>query len=242
VIVTLTLGVVLAVVVFVALRVLLAKRHLTLEQFALVFVLVFVVAFLAITGRLNPLFALIGAALLIVVRGLFWLVQQMVMTDLARRAGGAVRGGTGAAGDPGTLTEATTRYLHLTRSRDTGVMDGTVRAGRYQGHVLSELALPDLLGLLSECEGDAGSRNALVAYLDHCYPGWRPETNRSRTGAMTPDEAIQVLGLPPSPTRTEIIEAHRRLIQKLHPDRGGSTYLAARINEAKELLLGQQAQ
>lgn len=56
--------------------------------------------------------------------------------------------------------------------------------------------------------------------------------------AMSPDEAREVLGLKPGHTKEDVIQAHRRMMQKAHPDRGGSNYLAAQINKAKDTLLG----
>ena len=58
---------------------------------------------------------------------------------------------------------------------------------------------------------------------------------------MTRDRAIEILGLGPEPTREEVIDAHRRLMQRLHPDRGGSTYLAQQLNEARKTLLNERA-
>ena len=55
---------------------------------------------------------------------------------------------------------------------------------------------------------------------------------------MSPDEAREVLGLKPGHTKEDVIQAHRRMMQKAHPDRGGSNYLAAQINKAKDTLLG----
>jgi hypothetical protein len=130
---------------------------------------------------------------------------------------------------------------------DTGAMRGTILAGRYQGASLDSLEISALLGLLPEF--DADSRALLAAYLDRREPGWREgaqdgaaagqgsEQGPSRGGKMSEEQAYQVLGVPPGSQPAEIKRAHRALMKKLHPDQGGSTYLAAQINEAKEVLL-----
>jgi DnaJ-domain-containing protein 1 len=121
-------------------------------------------------------------------------------------------------------------------------MRGTILAGVHRGASLDSLDLTTLLGLLAEF--DADSRALLAAYLDRREPGWR-EQAQGETGAeparsagkMTEEQAYQVLGVPQGADAGEIKRAHRTLMKKLHPDQGGSTYLAAQINEAKELLL-----
>jgi DnaJ-domain-containing protein 1 len=128
---------------------------------------------------------------------------------------------------------------------DSGALSGRVLEGRYQGRTLGDLTLEQLLELLSECTVDPQSTNLLEAYLDREHgPDWR---EAQPAGAQRPDpvpdgqmsraEAYEILGLQPGAEKQEILAAHRRLMQKLHPDRGGSTYLAAKINKAKELLL-----
>jgi len=62
----------------------------------------------------------------------------------------------------------------------------------------------------------------------------------SKAGVMSRQEALDVLGLGSNPSRDEIVGAHRRLMQKIHPDRGGSTYLAQQLNEAKRILLSER--
>jgi curved DNA-binding protein CbpA len=86
-----------------------------------------------------------------------------------------------------------------------------------------------------------------MAYLDRRQPSWREHAQGDatagangsawRSGKMTEEEAYQILGLQPGASAEDIGRAHRTLMKKLHPDQGGSTYLAARVNEAKDILL-----
>ncbi len=80
-------------------------------------------------------------------------------------------------------------------------------------------------------------RGLFGAYQQYGRPGNRGNGNAADSSSMSPEEAREILGLGPDPSRDEIIEAHRRLMQKIHPDRGGSTYLAQQLNEAKRVLL-----
>ena len=127
---------------------------------------------------------------------------------------------------------------------DSGDMDGRVVAGPHQGAALKALDVKTLVGMLSEI--DEESRSLLAAYLDRRDAGWREHADAGATagqvhaassGKMTEEEAYQILGLQPGAGRDEIGRAHRALMKKLHPDQGGSTYLAARVNEAKDTLL-----
>ena len=122
-------------------------------------------------------------------------------------------------------------------------MRGRILAGRHQGLTLDRLDVKTLVALLSEI--DEESRALLMAYLDRREPGWREHaegdaaTGRPATssGKMSEQEAYQILGLESGASADAITGAHRTLMKKFHPDQGGTTYLAARINEAKEILL-----
>jgi DnaJ-domain-containing protein 1 len=109
----------------------------------------------------------------------------------------------------------------------------------------------DLLRLLNECHAnDPDGVRLLEAYLDRRFPDWRtadqndepahPEA-RPSSATMTKEEAYQVLGLPPGAGPDEVRRVHRTLMKKLHPDQGGSTYLAARVNQAKDTLLDRHS-
>jgi DnaJ domain len=143
----------------------------------------------------------------------------------------------------GQTSQVRSAYLEMELEHDSGAMRGRIVAGRHQGVALERLDVKTLAGLLNEF--DEESRALLVAYLDRRQPGWSEDaqgdaaTGRpaASSGKMSEQEAYQILGLQAGASVDDIGRAHRTLMKKLHPDQGGSTYLAARINEAKEILL-----
>jgi hypothetical protein len=144
----------------------------------------------------------------------------------------------------GQVSRVRSNFLEMTLDHDSGAMTGTIVAGRLKGTSLDALELSVLVGLLAEF--DEESRNLLAAYLDRRNPGWRENVDNdataggrgaTRAGKMSEEEAYQILGLQPGASADDISRAHRSLMKKLHPDQGGSTYLAARVNEAKDVLL-----
>jgi hypothetical protein len=150
---------------------------------------------------------------------------------------------------PGQRSRVRSAALEMELDHDTGLMDGHVLAGSFEGRALGELDLAQSLVLRRELAGDAESLQLLETYLDGRFPVWRENADadigdRKRStpasGAMTKEEAYQVLGLEAGAAAADIRKAHRRLMQRLHPDIGGSSFLAARINEAKDILLSDQ--
>jgi hypothetical protein len=144
---------------------------------------------------------------------------------------------------PGQMSRVRAPAIEMELDHDTGTMRGTILAGRHAGASLEALDVPTLLTLMAEFDDD--SRALLAAYLDRREPGWRDNAHEgrsagqgaaTRSGAMTVEEAYQILGLAAGASVDDIGRAHRALMKKLHPDQGGSTYLAAKINEAKEVL------
>ena len=142
------------------------------------------------------------------------------------------------------MSRVRSAFVEMELDHDTGAMRGRILAGPHEGDTLDALDVATLIGLLAEI--DEESRALLMAYLDRREPRWREHAQgdaaagqgrRRSSGKMTEEEAYQILGLKPGASADEIGRAHRALMKKLHPDQGGSTYLAARVNEAKDVLL-----
>lgn len=201
---------------------------------------------LTVTGRLPWLFALIGAAIPLLRRGMSLMRIVPHLRRLFGMSGGATQAPGGGTGQTSSIQ---TRFLRATLEHDSGKIDATVLEGTHAGRRLSELDLAELLGLLPEYRAaDPSSARVLEAYLERAHGDrWRAQSGEAETGPEPPGssarmdeaEAWQVLGLAPGATVDEIRETHRRLMQRLHPDRGGSTYLAAQINRAKDILLAR---
>jgi hypothetical protein len=147
---------------------------------------------------------------------------------------------------PRRVSRVRSAFLEMELDDDTGAMRGWILAGPHDGAALDSLDTPTLVALMRGIDDD--SRRLLVAYLDRRQPRWR-EYAKQDAGAghsggaaatsreMAEEEAYQILGLQPGASRDQIGRAHRSLMKKLHPDQGGSTYLAGRVNQAKEVLL-----
>jgi len=155
--------------------------------------------------------------------------------------GGLFGGGRRSSGQSSRVRSA---CLDMSLDHDSGELSGTILAGEHTGRSLGEFDLAQLLAMAPSF--DAESVALLESYLDRRFPAWRENAERNAAGGqrraatsgkMTDEEAYQVLGLQPGAGPDEIGRAHRALIKKLHPDQGGSTYLAARVNEAKDTLL-----
>jgi hypothetical protein len=144
----------------------------------------------------------------------------------------------------GQSSKVRSQYLEMSLDHDSGQMAGRFMAGPNAGRTLDEFDLDALTAMIPGF--DAESVTLLESYLDRRFPAWREpaqgnaaggQRRSAPAGKMTDEEAYQILGLQPGAGRDEIGRAHRALMKKLHPDQGGSTYLAARVNEAKDTLL-----
>lgn len=207
------------------------------------------------------------AALLVLSGRAGWLLglAPLLLPFLLRRGTWAFSSGLGAPGFGGHSRAAgdshvRTRFLDMHLDHGSGELDGAILAGEHEGRMLSALSAAELMGfhrLLST--SDHKSARLLEAYLDRRFPDWREEAadggaaggqsderadERERTqtattsAAMTREEAYRVLGLAPGADEDAIREAYHRLISGVHPDRGGSSFLAAQVNRARDILLG----
>jgi hypothetical protein len=200
--------------------------------------------------RLTPLvrnlggFAALAAAAFLVVRGAVALAVPLGLVGLSLLGWRQLGFGPRLDERAGRVSRVRSALLEMELDHETGAMRGHILSGQYQGAALDTLPVETLAALVIDI--DSESRALLMAYLDRRHPGWSEHAQADATtgrrapaasGKMTEQEAYQILGVQPGATAEEIGRAHRTLMKKLHPDQGGSTYLAARVNEAKEVLL-----
>jgi hypothetical protein len=189
--------------------------------------------------------AVVGAVFL-AVRGQIGLAIPIGAAGLGMLGWGPLRDVAfgGVSAPAGRVSRVKAPFVEMELDHDSGKMGGQIVSGRYQGVTLDSLDVPALIAFMSEI--DAESSALIAAYLDRRNPRWREHDDSGAaagqghspsTGKMTEQEAEQILGVAQGASPDDIRRAHRLLMKKLHPDQGGSTYLAARVNEAKEVLL-----
>lgn len=205
---------------------------------------------LAVTGRLHWLLAAIGTLFAFLPRLLSLIRYVPLAGQLYKRYKAARSASAGAT--PGQTSQVEARLVRMSLNHETGEIDGVVLDGSFKGSRLSELSMDQLIELWRDCNAqDEESGRLVQAFLDRMHgTAWHERAGGAQAndtgtagaaapgGPMSRNEAYEILGLEPDAGEEEIVHAHRRLIQKLHPDRGGSGYLAAKINQAKDLLLG----
>jgi hypothetical protein len=187
----------------------------------------------------------IDVALVLALLG-FWLIgiSRRISAPWFRRVANNVR--ARAAG----VSRVRSAMIEMELDHTTGQMYGTILAGPDEGKFLDQMIKPQCEALYRLClRDDPEGARLLEVYLDRRFPGWRTARDKehdagtcytggaARQGAMSEDEAYEVLGLHKGASRDDVMRSHRSLIKKLHPDHGGSTDLAARVNEAKDVLM-----
>lgn len=196
------------------------------------------------SGRLSWLVPVIGGLVAVVVRMLPLIARLAPALHRLWTLKRSSMGGPAQANC--SVVEA--RFVRMRLDHDSGEMSGEVLEGVFAGRQINDLAMAEVVQLLQIClQQDEDSAALVKAYLDRIYgEDWQASAAKGGSGheasggdAMMIEEACQVLGVAPDASKQEIIEAHRRLIQRMHPDRGGTDYLAAKINQAKELLLSR---
>ena len=198
-------------------------------------ILALLAAYLALTGRIGWILGLLPFLLLL----------------LRRMSGGATSLGGFSLGTPPRMSNVRTPFLEMRLDHETGDLDGDVTQGAYAGRQLSAMSTDELLELLRELRvQDKKSTLLLEAYLDRRCPDWRTRSTgnagpgdrqddgTAQAGVSSAEDAYRVLGLEPGASDAAIREAYHRLIASVHPDKGGSSFLAAQVNRAKDILLG----
>ncbi|SLN41514.1 DnaJ domain-containing protein [Oceanibacterium hippocampi] len=215
------------------------KKLTRIVRFGSVGVLGVLAVFLLVTGRFGLALPVIALIPVVLGKG----------PRIGFPGGLGRMGGFGRKPSPGQTSDVETAWLRMRLDHDTGEIGGEILQGRFAGRGLATLSEAELVALLGECRDDEQSAALVTSYLDRVHgPDWHERASAgpgaggsgaaSGSGAMTVEEAYEILDLEPGADGEAIREAHRRLMKKLHPDHGGSSYLAAKINAAKDLLLG----
>jgi hypothetical protein len=190
---------------------------------------------LAASGRMHWVGAAVTALLVTARQGLPIVLRLFPMLASLRSK---------SAPSAGKSSTVETALLRMQLDHDSGALQGEVLRGGFQGWRLADMERQQLEQFLTYCQSeDADSARLLDSYLQQRFPGVgsfgeQPQGRPETTTRMGRSEALAVLGLEDGASKEDIIAAHRKLNQKLHPDRGGNDYLAAQINQAKDLLLG----
>lgn len=173
-----------------------------------------------------------------------WIMRFRALNTMRRNAHGPSAGGQSAI---------ETRFLRMTLDHDSGAMDGEIVDGQFSGRLLSDLDREELIALWRECAGaDEQSQRVMEGYLDREHDGWRaaagagPRDEEAAGRADSPwardrmsaEEAREILGIGTDADSAEIERAYRRMMKTAHPDQGGSDWMAARVNQARDTLLG----
>ncbi len=205
------------------------------------------------TGRANVLLAPLGAAMALITRfqrfipfliRYFPQIKGFLGEDFAKAAGlggdyGSDRGGAQGSG----RSRVQTPTLVMIFDHASGAMNGTVKRGQFEGYSLNELSVSELGNLLKQCQAsDPEAAKLLNVYLAKYHGerfggGDQQQSAPNNPSDMSDQEALDILGLTAGAGREDIVKAHRTLIGKMHPDKGGSTYLATKINAARDHLL-----
>ena len=205
-----------------------AKRKFAFQT--IVIGLLILIILLAISGRIHPLGAIFAALLASIKIGLNLLIRWFPL--FARLYGANYA-------QPRTLKAS---IIEVEIDFSTGQVSGKVIGGASAGKPLDSLSEKELDELLSYCRSkDKKSTYLLQMYLARRFQNTGDQkSSAGQTGAMSIDEAAEILGVSPEADKEEINQAHKRLIGRVHPDKGGSDYLASLLNNARDLLLGKQ--
>lgn len=194
-----------------------------------------------LTRKYSTVLFAAGAALILTRNPGLAVLAGMLAYSFTQKSGWFLGDGSSRT-QSGSVSTVRTAYLEMSLDHATGLMSGRVLEGRFAGRALSSFTAAERAVCLEELRANDGQGARLFeAFLDRSFPGWDGGAGgtggAASRGGMGVEEAYLVLGLNPGATRSEIQAAHRNLMKRFHPDQGGSTYLAAKVNEAKDILL-----